>query len=731
MTEVQGAEGVSAGKDRPNWVLAPWKAGTVEFHLDTVPMKLCGWAASTIADRANDELILSLMMGSVLLGNLRRDRPRPDVDKHLGYGGPAAGFGIADFGLAAFARVHGIDDIAIVISGSGVSKKRHQLPLDDTRVGEIDPLGIRRGLRKTVRLADLWLENDRTLNLRFDDKGKQTLWLDAYQCGPGPQQRLIKVAAERAITGPVSLATITLLNPFLPLLLVIKGEDHAVEAIDIVPFPSLARGGLHLSERLLAGHGGDDLGDTATVSAELLGALIRRTNGPTGYVTTIELDPQVHTGLEPMLNDDLLSWVGAHLGIRTRISVPEGRGKVPDFIRAALARHAPKRAKSGHSLYMPADCIPTIAALVNRLPVEAAEQTLTGGMAVVEWNRHGRIWSVWQPPLGDWLEGLQLNASRRSSPMLSVKAGARASGMVVNLDWPLALALQDRATRKAIESPFETASELELPLLRNGAMPSAAAVCVVVLFGPEGRSPLPLLESLARQLAVGPIEVIVCLPQGRDRTAVIDALSTLFPGRHVVSTQPSARGRLEQIINVRDLLAHEEVFIFDAATLLPDSRTLATLLPMLSAPDVMTAGCLLRNAQGKPSPVCAGYAPTGISLRATPAFTFGAIDPAALRQPATYPVVANSIAAMVARRSFLQDIVAFGSTSLRPEVDDVLLGIQAIERGGKNLCTSIVSAYSDSPSAGTPRLGVSLPYRLSPEVIGRIASSTTIVQKIR
>lgn len=702
----------------------------VRLQYDTRRMKLSGWAAPEVADHAADELILSLMAGDILLGTLRRKVPRPYVDAHLGYAGPPSGFSVSDFGLAAFARATGFRNLAIATGGRTVARARHPVPLIDRGHEQFDPFGSRGGGISGTKLTDVWLETSRDLSLRFEGIDESKV-IDAYQCTPGADPIMVNLAANLPIGGLLSVAKVKLLNPFLPLLLVFKGVDETIDGIDIIPFPTLVRGGLHEAERLIAGDGSDDLTDTATVSGTLLHALLARSERRDG-VARIVLDPAIHTGLEPVLNDDVLGWIGDFLEVSIRLSPPDG-ASLPGFIADKLARHAPTTDRLGHSLHLPADCIPTIAALVNGYPAGLAAQTVTGGMAVAEWTRHGRIWSIWQPSMGDWFEGLQGNAGRQFAPALEVPEDAISipDGKPLALAWPLAIAIRAKSTRIGQQTPFEMAAEVALPLLRNGALPSGAGISALILCDRSDQSVLSLLESLARQQSVGIIDVIVSRTTAKHDPQLSEALAALFPDRYRLVAQPAAMGRLDRIKAVSETFAKEQVLILDAATILPDPRTIATLLPMLDAPDVATVGCLVRAAMGKPVSMSAGYSPTAVDFRAVPALSFRAIDPVALRQPATYAVIANTTAALITTRELLRDILTHGSVALRPDIDDLLLGLQIVDQGGHNLCTTLVSVYSDREPAKATDLALSIPYRLSIEALGRIMTSTTIVQMIR
>ena len=86
---------------------------------------------------------------------------------------------------------------------------------------------------------------------------------------------------------------------------------------------------------------------------------------------------------------------------------------------------------------------------------------------------------------------------------------------------------------------------------------------------------------------------------------------------------------------------------------------------------------------------------------------------------------------MVMKSALLAKLDAGGSIPFRREADELMLGVHAIESGGVNLCTTIVSAYTGQsmPKRGVRAAG--LPYRLSLQTVKAIADSTTLVQRIR
>jgi hypothetical protein len=150
---------------------------------------------------------------------------------------------------------------------------------------------------------------------------------------------------------------------------------------------------------------------------------------------------------------------------------------------------------------------------------------------------------------------------------------------------------------------------------------------------------------------------------------------------------------------------------------------------MLDVPGVATAGCLLRAATEKMTPISAGYSLTQIDLLSAPAMGFAPIDPSVWRGPSTYPVVANSTELLMIRRELLATLSSAGSTAIRPETDDLLLGMHCIGMGSFNVCTTVVSAYSEALPRSS-QATISTPYRMTVDELARLAETSTLVQRV-
>lgn len=695
-------------------------ASTPTIELRPGPVALAGRIVLDAAEP--NDAVAALMVGETVLGPLRLTKDEAPGRE----GGTALQFSAADFGLAAFARICGLSDLSIMVEGAA-GPVRQFIPDAVSSTSPFSPLGTRLSAGPSnARLADLWFESGRRLVLRFEATSKVGKTIDVYQGGTGLP--LILIVPEQPICGLTPALDVPLINPFAPLLLVVKGEDGQIDAIDLIPFPSLVRGGLHHPELLIASNGADEVSVAAHLSRDLLAGWIERLDQSARCISTIEIDPAVHTGLEPILNEDLLRWLSETFGVALQLA--KGGSEVPGFIREKIAELPSDGGSRGHILHLPACSVPTIAALVAVFPGDAASSTLAGGTAVANWSQRGPVWSVWIPPFGDTLEQLQPAGAQRFAPALTIRGRSVASEPANNivLRFPIAIVLREPPTRVGSDSPFEISPEVG-ELLQKAKSAGKCAVDAVIFAESGVENQLALLESLARQEGIEVNHLVLCGRAGSAAPEVADALASLFDGRAEIAELAPNAGRLEQLVAVRERLASEKILLLGGTTVLTDARTASTLCRMLDVPEVASAGCLLRAANPKMTPVLAGYSFSGINLLGTPTAAFDVIDPSVWLAPATYAVIANALSMLVTRREAIDRIQAAGSTGVRPENDDLLLGIQLIEQGGINVCTTMVSAFVPPPVTRGSLMSLSVPYRLSPETLAKIGESATIVQR--
>ncbi|MCF3932905.1 hypothetical protein L1787_05690 [Acuticoccus sp. M5D2P5] len=109
-------------------------------------------------------------------------------------------------------------------------------------------------------ITDLWLADSRHLRLRTDGRLRRVILVQA-------DQRVFR--AEAVCPAREAIVTLRIADPMAPILLLLE-TDAGAEA-DLVPFPSLLRGGPHAAETLATAGGDEGLpGLSTTLSARLL-----------------------------------------------------------------------------------------------------------------------------------------------------------------------------------------------------------------------------------------------------------------------------------------------------------------------------------------------------------------------------------------------------------------------------------------------------------------------------
>src|SRR4051794_27525807 len=131
------------------------------LELDAQPLKLCGWAACSGEPVTDDGLVLFLRVGSVLLGTIRRDRPRTEAAREAETEAPIVGFDVPDFGLLPFALMTGLSGLFITAEAGEDASARVSLDSSPHQSANCQPLSTRHKGFAGIRLADAWIEGSR------------------------------------------------------------------------------------------------------------------------------------------------------------------------------------------------------------------------------------------------------------------------------------------------------------------------------------------------------------------------------------------------------------------------------------------------------------------------------------------------------------------------------------------------------------------------------------------
>ncbi|MEM8853729.1 MAG: hypothetical protein AAGD34_08515 [Pseudomonadota bacterium] len=282
-----------------------------------------GWAHGPSAHEP-----IALLVGEHAVAAWPRTIPRPDADASVGDDREPKGFAIdlgAVEGFLALTSERYRPDALLTFAGQ-------RLPVKPQPTGR--PLAT---LGRAI--ADAWLADSHRLRLRTDGAVSA---VTAIQAGTP----LHIVGAE----GPLreGIVSLPLAQPAAPVLLVM--ETDAGPVCDLLPFPSLLRGGLHEAETLAMAGGASGL---PHLSARLLAAASSRPRR-----------------------------------LRYRLDITDATGAEPNFrpaVAALLEMHA-ERTDGPADLTLAADMVPTLTSLCRG--------ACGGGMIAVDPQPGGERWLI-------------------------------------------------------------------------------------------------------------------------------------------------------------------------------------------------------------------------------------------------------------------------------------------------------------------------------------------------
>lgn len=271
---------------------------------------------------------IAFVVGDTEIASFPRTIPRRDADAAVGHDGGAKGFAIAlgaVEGFLALTPASERPDACLSFAGHRV---------------KVTPNASRRPLTTLGgAICDAWLADSHRLRLRTSGAVSA---VTAVQAGAS----LHTVGAE----GPVREAVVSLplARPMAPVLLIMQTESGTL--CDVLPFPSLLRGGLHEAETLAMAGGQSGL---AHLSARLIGAARARQER-----LRYRVDGTYATGAEAIFRPDVSEFLDIH----------------------------GERVEEGADLTLAADMVPTLSSLCHG--------TAGAGIIAVDPQPGGESWLI-------------------------------------------------------------------------------------------------------------------------------------------------------------------------------------------------------------------------------------------------------------------------------------------------------------------------------------------------
>ena len=594
-------------------------------------------------------------------------------------------------------RLHSPEDLAPLLPVLHILRALSWRPHRGLR--DLAPLVAGRVLRSGPEaIADLWSAGPSQMSMKIggEAEGCTGGFVTAWQGAPDDPGRLWRIGqAALPFSGPLWW-DLDLLNPFMPVLVCLSDELGFTRDTALLPFPSLARGASHAAEAALHAENGDGIRSFWRLTERLLTALeIRRP-----AIGRIEVMPMTATGLgtgsEPIFDPHLGAWLDYLFGLRPGIAAPLGGAALADEGQDWLASaHPPKDREGTRTLLLPADQIPTFAALLAT-EAELPDGTAAAPFLVADAATGDPRWSVTLPGGAmTWLAALQPLPRAAACPILRAGSDAAAEGPPVHsaeaiIPFPLGIARRNAVPLAQAQSLMRLAPDAPGPILPQ-ATPPVGPFSIAITLDDADRA-LALLAAVMEASGTPELDILV-LPQPGAATARF-----LANARAGYGMTPRILPTGTTLADVAELARHDEILTLDDHAVLIDGRTIAALRGMLAVdPSVGSAACtLLRQAfSGNKETLAAsgGLFPTAISLLSAPALVIEEPDLASALPLATYPVLGVPLDLALLRRDAVVAAAPLIADAPAGEVDTAF-ALASAAAGYVHLMTSAVAVGS-------------------------------------
>ncbi|WP_264045264.1 glycosyltransferase family protein [Methylobacterium flocculans] len=679
------------------------------FHVDAfIDDKVVGWAWSPQERGRAEGLPLEIWCGDVRLGwNARRMR-RSDVDAHVGDSSHSKGFELPIGGLHAL--FHLLDDAPGLLPSVRLDGRSYAPPSFRAHRNDLASFRTLRTAdgRDRLHVADLWWANSRLLKVRSLDapavtSGITPTVLRVYQLQRAPTGTLGLIQVDEQELSPhAAIYPVGMRSAYMPLLVVGCTAAGEIAFIDLVPFPSLLRGGPHEAEVSALGDESGSLSDLRRLSDTYLTDCIGGENHPAEFALAgLDIDLSTVIGTEPIFDPSLREWLAAvpripvgATNIEARVDRDLGDRGFADHAVAQLKRPDGAASRPGRlRLSLGNAAVPTIAGLVSREPLPSA--SAFAPHIVTDPAAPTKRWFIALPEGGPLAAVTELGRiARQSFPALEGRGDDPQPDPHADRLLPLAILFRDLGapTQADLISPVPRDQPTILPQIG----PSAPSISVLVLVEQPEHNLQPLLASLAAQAAPNVQEIIVgAAAHDSKLDSLRQLVADILPGLgQVVSDLDTSQ--INSALNVLASRATGDVLVLlDQSMILHDPRTLDTLARLATLDGTGTVGCLQIRAR---TPAennyvlkSAGLFPGRVDFAGPPALSLKELDSIALLPMAIYPVAANLLTCMAISMYVWREVGGLKDATALSAQAGVTLSTRAVEAGYTNLCTSLLS----------------------------------------
>ncbi|MGE5368615.1 MAG: hypothetical protein ACM3PD_03330 [Chloroflexota bacterium] len=669
--------------------------------------RIWGWAwRSTETSIEPQRQPVELWCGDVLVGRITRRQDRPDVDAYLGATKWPKGFSAPIGALNALCRLMGGDGGAfhpsIRFREESISTYAH------------DPRWrngfqtLRAMDNADFRIADAWWGNSHLLKMRAsvhpgDDEQAGTKLFRLFQPSRHADGRLaLAIVDESPVDGQRGVYALGVRNPFMPILLVGYDESSNIVFTDLIPFPSLLRGGLHAAEMAALDDAGGGLDAFRQQSDAYLAEAFGLSYESSPAIGEVCVDLLAATGAEPIFEPQFREWLALVFGValstangRRRIAADLGDPAFVEFAEGLLGQTPPAQHRNGRlRLTLPCCAVPTIDALVSRRLTAHATPGPAPCLIVDRSFPYRRFFVALPPALSEEVQTV-ITARQDTLPALSLLTDE--DGSAVEQARPAAIVMRDLGPRGRESILYPVARNEDINLSQRTGAPGV--ISVFVRLGEDDSNIRLLLDSLMSQRTGARVEVILLVQRSRQANAARDALNETFPvsGRVTETDSTSSSGAT---LNKAAAAASGETFVFlDSRIILHDERTLDTIAALSGLQGAGTAGCMMikpRNAtDGGAVFGSAGYFPARLDFSTAPHLALEQLDCSTLLVDTVYPVAANSPHLYALSAEAWRNVGGMNAcfSDYGMQID---LALRLASAGRVNICTTLVSALSEA-----------------------------------
>ncbi|MCC6920791.1 MAG: hypothetical protein IT548_16455 [Alphaproteobacteria bacterium] len=587
---------------------------------------------------------------------------------------------------------------------------------------------VLRAAAKPSHLGDAWYINAFDMRLRFlpsQEKGVAR----AYQYAVASATlMLIGEAFVGAAGGYLDIAPG---NPFCPILTTFSDTDGTLTAVEILPFPSLSRGGLHYGEACAQSGNAGYLADLRTLSDRLTQRWLER---PAPALAHVAVDITRAVGAEPIFQPAIREWLGAIMATPLEATGTPQKAVVGEYLRGALSTEvtARKAAESDNHpravLTIPGDAIPTISAMIGEVGCPNADAI--GAFIVADNLTAVPKWQIALPPDA----GLRdLQPGPADFPVLSWPSAA-ANDTAAEVRIPLAIRFLSGAPLSEAELVLPAATRWTAAALsRRGEEAADNSVSVIVPLGQlPARAFANFIESLKQQTAPATEVIVVSHGAQADLAAMRAQLARQFPGRYFV-LEHGGEIAASRRVNMAAAMASGRFLLFaQGLPLLQDPRTLEVLCAMAGREGVASAGCVgvAEVIAGKNRYFELQSAGLFGTVTGEDTAEFFSANVQAALPFATYPVAANTPGFFMVPRARWSELGGFDAEVYPSQGAELDFALRAIRAGGTHLCTSAITATVELDRPPPNRAPARTVKSLSASDVAALRAASTIVTEL-